>query len=117
MHARAVRVLGRRGYRVPRGQLVCWYVGIAMLTVGLVGPPDALADDLLVAHMGQHLLIADLAAPFLLAGVRSPVLFFLLPKPAIAELARMRRLRAFLRTLSRPLVALPIYVVVLYTWH
>jgi putative membrane protein len=117
LHARAVRVLGRRGYVVPRGQRVCWYVGVAMIAVGLLGPLDPLADDLLVAHMGQHLLIADLAAPFLLAGVRSPVLYFMLPKPLLVKIARRRRLRAAFRWLRRPLVALPVYVLILYTWH
>jgi putative membrane protein len=117
LYARALRVLGRRGFRVPRGQRACWYVGVAMIAVGLLGPLDPLADDLLVAHMGQHLLIADLAAPFLLAGMRSPVLYFMLPKPLLVRLARRRRLRAAFRALRRPLVALPIYVVILYTWH
>ena len=117
LYARALRVLGRRGYRVPAGQRACWYVGVAMIALGLLGPLDALADDLLVAHMGQHLQIADLAAPFLLAGVRSPVLYFMLPKPLLVRLARRRRLRAAFRWVRRPLVALPIYVVILYTWH
>jgi putative membrane protein len=117
LYVRALRVLGRRGYVVPRGQRICWYAGVAMVAAGLLGPLDHLAKDLLVAHMGQHLLIADLAAPFLLAGARSPVLYFMLPKPLLARLARRRRLRAAFRTLRRPLVALPIYVVALYTWH
>ena len=73
IYARAVRVLARRGYRVPRGQQIAWYVGVALIAVGLLGPLDRLAKDLLTAHMAQHLLIADLAAPFLLAGVRTPV--------------------------------------------
>jgi cytochrome c oxidase assembly factor CtaG len=117
LHMRAVRVLGRRGYRVPRAQLACWYVGVGMVAIGLLGPLDPLADDLLTAHMAQHLLIADLAAPFLLAGMRSPVLYFMLPKPLLVKLARRRRLRAAFRFVRRPLVALPIYVAILYTWH
>ena len=117
LYVRAVRVLARRGYRVGRGQQACWYVGVAMIAVGLLGPLDPLANDLLTAHMAQHLLIADLAAPFLLAGMRSPVLYFMLPKPLLVKLARRRRLRAAFRFVRRPLVALPIYVAILYTWH
>lgn len=117
LYLRAVRVLGRRGYRVPRGQQACWFVGVAMIAVGLLGPLDRLADDLLTAHMAQHLLIADLAAPFLLAGMRTPVLFFMLPKPLFVRLARRRRLRAAFKFVRRPLVALPIYVAIFYTWH
>ena len=117
LYLRAVRVLGRRGYRVPIGQRVCWYVGVGLVAAGLIGPVDGLANDLLTAHMAQHLLVADLAAPFLLAGMRSPVLFFLLPKPVLAKLARRHRLRAAFRVVRRPLVALPIYLALLYTWH
>jgi len=117
LYVRAVRILGRRGYRVPRGQQVAWYVGVGLIALGLLGPLDALADSLLTAHMAQHLVIADLAAPFLLAGMRTPVLFFILPRPLLVKLARRRRLRTAFRFVRRPLVALPIFVVILYTWH
>ena len=67
--------------------------------------------------MAQHLLIADLAAPLLLVGLRSPVYAFLLPRPVLVPLARRRRLRRAFRTLRRPLVAIPVFVRVLYGWH
>jgi putative membrane protein len=117
VYARAVRILGRRGYHVPRGQQAAWYTGVALIAAGLLGPLDTLAKDLLTAHMAQHLLIADVAAPFLLAGMRTPVLFFMVPKPLLVRLARRHRLRAAFRFVRRPLVALPIFVVILYTWH
>ncbi|TMK62522.1 MAG: cytochrome c oxidase assembly protein [Actinobacteria bacterium] len=117
IYVRAVRVLGRRGYRVPRGQQIAWYVGVALIAAGLLGPLDHLAKTLLTAHMAQHLLIADLAAPFLLAGARTPVLYFIPPKSLLVKLARRRRLRAAFRFVRRPLVALPLFVVILYTWH
>jgi putative copper resistance protein D len=114
---RAVTVLRWRGYRVPRWQQASWYGGVALLALALLGPPDALSDDLLSAHMGQHLLLADLAAPLLLVGMRSPVLQFLLPRPLLVPLARRRRLRRVFRFLRRPLVALGLWVAVLYLWH
>ncbi|MFL5825432.1 MAG: cytochrome c oxidase assembly protein [Thermoleophilaceae bacterium] len=117
LYWRAVHVLGRRGYHVPPGQQVCWYAGVACLAVGLLGPPDALADDLFVAHMGEHLLIADIAGPLLLFGIRTPVLVFLLPKPILVPLAHRKRLRAAFRFLRRPLVAIPVFALVLYGWH
>ena len=117
LYARAVVALRDRGYEVPVWQRVAWYGGVALTAVGLVGPPDAYADDLLSAHMAQHLLIADLAAPLLLVGLRTPVLYFLLPRPVLVPLARRRRLRQAFRTLRRPLVAIPAYVAVLYSWH
>lgn len=117
LYVRAVGILARRGYHVPRGQVTAWFTGVAMIAVGLLGPLDGLATSMMTAHMAQHLVIADLAAPFLLAGMRTPVLFFILPRPLLVKLARRRRLRAAFRFLRRPLVALPVYVIVLYTWH
>jgi putative copper resistance protein D len=117
VYVRAVTVLRWRGYAVPRSQQALWYSGVALIAVALLGPPDALSDDLLSAHMGQHLLLADIAAPLLLLGMRSPVLQFLLPRPILVPLARTRSLRRFFRMLRRPLVAVPIWIVVLYAWH
>jgi cytochrome c oxidase assembly factor CtaG len=117
LYIRAVRRLGARGYDVPRGQQVCWWIGFALITFGLVGPADAYADDLMLSHMAQHLLIADLAAPLLLAGLRTPVLVHYLPRPVLVPLARRKGFRALLRKLRRPLPAVAIYVGVLYFWH
>ncbi len=97
------RLLAHRGWR-------CW-------VIGLLSPLDPLGDDLLSAHMAQHLLIADVAAPFALAGVRNPVLAFYLPRPALVSLARTHWLRSAFRFLHQPLVAGPLWVLVVYTWH
>jgi putative copper resistance protein D len=117
LYIRAVRVLAARGYDVPVGQQAAWYGGMVLMAIALVGPPDAMSDDLMSAHMAQHLLIADLAAPLLLVGLRTPVLVFYLPRPVLVPLARRRRLRTFFRFVRKPLVAIAIYVFVLYTWH
>ncbi len=117
MYVRAVKVLGARGYSVPRTQQLAWHSAVAVTAVGLLSPLDPLGEELLIAHMGQHLLIADIAAPMLLLGIRSPVYAFLLPRPALVVLARRQRLRAFFRWLRRPLVAIPVWVLILYGWH
>jgi putative membrane protein len=117
LYLRAVRTLGRRGYHVPFWQQVAWHVAIVCMAVGLMGPVDPLAEDLLIAHMGQHLLIADIAAPLLLIGLRTPVYAFLLPKPVLVPLARMTWLRRAFRFLRQPLVAVPVWIVTLYGWH
>lgn len=117
LYVRAVRVLGGRGYEVPFWQQVAWHSGIALTAVGLLSPLDGLGEELLIAHMGQHLLIADLAAPLLLVGIRSPVYAFILPRPVLVPLARQRGLRRFFRWLRQPLVAIGVWVVILYGWH
>ena len=117
LYARAVATLRRRGYRVPVGQQAAWWTGLALTAAGLTGPVDALSEDLVLAHMGQHLLIADLAAPFLLIGLRSPVYAFYLPRPLLVRVARLHWLRRAFRVLRRPLVAVPVWVAILYGWH
>lgn len=116
-YLRAWRVLRGRGVAVPAWQVAAWHGGIALWAIGFFSPLHALGDELLSAHMAQHLLIADLAAPLLLVGARNPVLGFLIPRPALVTLARTGWLRSAFRVLRRPLVAVPVYALVLYGWH
>ncbi len=117
LYVHALRRLHARGVRIGVLQQLAWWVGLGLMGVALLSPIDTLSEDLFSAHMAQHLLIAEIAAPLLLIGIRSPVLLFMLPQPALKSLARRRRLRSLLAFLSRPLVAIPIYVLVLYSWH
>ena len=117
LYLRATRVLAARGYDVPFWQQAAWHAGVLLTGAGLLSPIDPLGEELLSAHMAQHLLIADLAAPLLLVGLRSPVYAFLLPRPALVAVARRRRLRRLFRFVRRPLVAIPVYVLLLYGWH
>jgi cytochrome c oxidase assembly factor CtaG len=117
LYLRALRTVRRRGLAVPRWQVAAWHGGMVLWVVGFFSPVHTLGERLLSAHMAQHLLIADLAAPLLLAGARSPVLYFLLPRPALVTLARSGWPRRLFRVLRRPLVAVPVYALVLYAWH
>ena len=117
LYLRALRILRSRRLSVSALQQSCWWIGIALLTIGLMGPPDAYDHRLLSAHMAQHQLIGDLSAPFLLAGMRSPLLLFYLPRDVLVGLARQHWLRRAFRVLRRPLVALPLYVLTVYAWH
>ena len=117
LYLRALQILAGRGVRVRRGQIVLWHLGVALWLIAFLTPLDQLAGDLLSAHMAEHLLIADLGAPLLIVGMRNPVLVFMLPRPVLVWLARKRRLRAAFRWLRRPLVAIGVYALVLYSWH
>ena len=117
LYARAVRVLGRRGYRVPVGQQSFWWVGWICLAAAFLSPLDTKAQELVSAHMAQHVLMADIAVPLLLVGIRNPVLQFYLPRPILEPLARRHGLRTFFRRLRQPAVAVGAYTVVLYAWH
>ena len=117
LYLRALRVLRRRGVGVPAWQIAAWHGAMVLWIVGLLSPIDSLGDDGLSMHMAQHLLIADLAAPLMLVGLRNPVLAFFLPRDVLVPLARTRWLRGGFRFLRKPLVALPVYALVLYGWH
>ena len=118
LYLRAVRVLADRGYQVPRVQQICWFAGLALVGIALLSPLDDLGEtDLLSAHMAQHLLIGDLAAPLILLGLRTPLYAFLLPRPILVPLARTTRLRRLFRRVRQPWVAAPLWVFILYGWH
>ena len=117
LYARAVRVLGRRGFRVPAGQQVFWWLGWLCLTTAFLSPLDTEALKAVSAHMAQHVLMADIAVPLMLIGIRNPVLQFYLPRPILEPLARRHGLRALFRRLRNPAVAVGAYTAVLYAWH
>ncbi|HVS84878.1 MAG TPA: cytochrome c oxidase assembly protein, partial [Gaiellaceae bacterium] len=83
----------------------------------LVGPLDRIADnDLLAAHMAQHVLIGDLGPALMVTALRGPLLVFLLPAPVLAPLARSP-LRRALGALLHPRVALGLWATNLAVWH
>ena len=117
LYTRAVRVLGRRGYRVPGGQQALWWTGFVVMCAAFFSVLDDKAQHVVWAHMAQHVLMADVATPLMLIGVRNPVLQFYLPKPVLLPLARRRGLRRVFRKMRSPMYAIPIYTLVLYGWH
>ena len=117
LYLRALRICARRNLRIGRWQQAAFWGGMTLTGVALISPVDSTGQQLLSAHMAQHLLIADLGAPLLLAGLRAPLLMFFLPRPLLVGLARRQWLRRAFRFLRQPLVAVPLYVAVLYAWH
>jgi putative membrane protein len=75
--------------------------------VALSPPVDTLADQLLVAHMAEHLLIGDLAALLIVLGFTGPLL---------APVLRNRYLGR-LRILTHPVVAVSVWAINFYLWH
>lgn len=120
LFAQAVVRLRRRGRADLAGwdRVALFAAGLAVTVFALVGPLDRIADDdLLSAHMGQHVLIGDLGPALMVTAVRGPLLVFLLPAGLLAPLARSRRIRGALGTLLRPRVAFGLWAANLAFWH
>ena len=77
-----VRLRRRRPDHAPWNRALLFAAGLALLVLPLVSPLDHLGDEeLLSAHMLQHVLIGDAAPALLLVAVRGPLA--LLPAAAL----------------------------------
>ena len=101
------RTLRREGRPVVGWRAASFVVGV--LSVGLVQLPpfDSLADDVLLWHMIQHIILGDISSLLIVFGLTGPVL---------APLLRIRFTRP-VRVLANPAVALVLWAVDLYVWH
>jgi putative membrane protein len=113
-----VRLRRRRPEHAPASRALLFTAGLALLVLPLVSPLDHVGDEeLLSAHMLQHVLIGDAAAALLVVALRGPLLFFLLPPVVLRPLAALAGLRAMLSLLLRPLVSLGLWALALVAWH
>lgn len=106
-YARRSVVLAGQGRPVPLGRQLCFAAGLLAFTAAITSPLSHLNEELFSAHTVQHLLITDVSALLVVIGLTGPV---------VQPLLRIPVLR-WLRVLSNPLVALPLWVVNLYVWH
>jgi cytochrome c oxidase assembly factor CtaG len=106
-YARRARTLAGRAKPVPVVKQVCFLSALVLLAITDLPPASNLAEDLVLAHMAQHLIIMDVAAVLFVLGLTGPIL-----QPLLAV-----RWLAWLRALSNPLVALPLWALDLYLWH
>lgn len=106
-YARRSMVLAGQGRGVPLGRQLCFAAGLLAFTAAITSPLSHLNEELFSAHTVQHLLITDVSALLIVIGLTGPILQPLLRIPVLR----------WLRTLSNPLVALPLWVLNLYVWH
>jgi cytochrome c oxidase assembly factor CtaG len=106
LYLRRVRALARSRHPVPQWRRAAFLSGLALIAASLTALGD-LSDELLYAHMVEHLVIGDLAALLLVLGLTGPLI------------APVLRIRFFdrLRVLTHPAVAFPLWAVDLYVWH
>jgi putative membrane protein len=107
LYLKRVGTLAREHRPVPAWRVISFVTAVLTVVAVQLPPLDTLADEVLVAHMIQHILIGEIASLFIVLGLTGPVL---------APLLRIRVTRP-LRVLANPLVALVLWTVDLYMWH
>jgi cytochrome c oxidase assembly factor CtaG len=106
LYARRARTLALDGRAVPGWRQACFYGGFVVIGAALTSLGTT-SQELLFAHMIEHLLLGDIASLLIVLGLTGPLI------------APILRIRVFdrLRILSNPLIAFPLWMIDLYTWH
>jgi putative membrane protein len=111
----------RRWWRVRRGDSprpaadaplwrLCCFLAALLLTLGaLVSPVDALAEQLFLMHMIQHVLLLDLVPILAILGFTKVIL-----RPATRAVHELERRAG---PLASPAFAVVLYVGVIWVWH
>jgi cytochrome c oxidase assembly factor CtaG len=107
LYAKRASTLSARGRPVPLWRQICFASGLLVIAVALVSPIGDLAEQLVIAHMTEHLLLGDIGSLLLVLGLTGPLL-----QPILA-------IRTFdrLRILAHPAVAFPLWAINLFLWH
>jgi putative membrane protein len=107
LYAKRSMTLANRGRPLPLWRQLCFAAGLVTIVVALASPIAHVGEELVIAHMVEHLLLGDLATLLLVLGLTGPLL-----QPILA-------IRFFdrLRVLAHPLVALPLWAINFYVWH
>jgi cytochrome c oxidase assembly factor CtaG len=101
------RTLAREARPVPAWRRFSFASGLIVLAIALSPPLGKLADQLLVAHMAEHLLIGDIASLLIVLGFTGPLLAPLLRNRVVGKL----------RVLAHPVVAIILWAANFYVWH
>jgi cytochrome c oxidase assembly factor CtaG len=107
LYAKRASTLAAKGRPVPVWRQVCFASGLLVIAVALISPVGHIAEELVIAHMVEHLLLGDIATLLLVLGLTGPLLQPILAIPVFDRL----------RILAHPLVALPLWALNFYIWH
>jgi cytochrome c oxidase assembly factor CtaG len=107
LFTKRVHTLSRERRPVPGWRVASFVTGALLVAAVQLPPFDSLADQVLIAHMIQHIIIGDIASLLLVFGLTGPVL---------QPLLHIRATRP-LRKLAHPVVAFGLWGIDLYVWH
>jgi cytochrome c oxidase assembly factor CtaG len=91
------------------GRLTLFLLGLVVIYAALASPLDALADDLLVMHMLQHVLLLDIAPILLILGLTKGIL-----RPVTRRIRAVEERAGFLGHLA---FAVALYAGSMWLWH
>lgn len=106
-YLKRAHTLSRQGRPVPRWRQVSFTSGVLLIAVATAGPLEKLAEELVTAHMVQHLLLADAVSLLIVFGLTGPIM-----QPILVN-----HWTRPLRHLAHPVAAITIFTVNLYAWH
>lgn len=107
LYAKRTQTLARERRPVAPWRQLSFAAGVLTVTVVQLPPFDSLGDEVLIAHMVQHIIIGDIASLLIVLGLTGPV---------IQPLLHIRATRP-LRKLAHPVVAVVLWALDLYAWH
>jgi cytochrome c oxidase assembly factor CtaG len=92
---------------VPLWRQICFGSALVVISIALFSPIGHISEELVIAHMAEHLLLGDIATLLLVLGMTKSLL-----QPILA-------IRVFnrLQILTHPAVALPLWGINLFFWH
>jgi cytochrome c oxidase assembly factor CtaG len=93
-----------RRYPAEPWRVRCFLLGALLLLATAVTPLDSLSYHVLIAHLLQNVILAEWAPALLVLAI---------PAALAAALARVRPVRL----LTRPVVALPLWLATYFLWH
>lgn len=99
--------LARERRPVPTWRIVSYFTGVGLILAVFLSPVAHIGEELVLAHMVQHLLVGDIAALLIVLGLTRSIL-----QPVLAVSFFDR-----LRFLTLPMLALPLWIANLYIWH
>ncbi len=99
----------RRAAEAPVWRLCCFAGSLLVLTIALVSPVDALADQLFFMHMAQHMLLLDLVPILAILGLTKVLL-----RPITRAVRDLERRAG---VLAHPAFAVVLYVGAIWAWH
>ncbi len=107
LYAKRSLTLAERGRPLPLWRQLCFAGGLLTISVATVSPVSHIAEELVIAHMVEHLMLGDVATLLLVLGLTGPLLQPILAIPIFDRL----------RILTHPLVAFPLWALNFYFWH